>query len=129
LAIWPDLRAFGAKVLSAAAVDAVYAVYLDRQQQDIARRQTGRGTVIPADFDYGDASGLSKELKQKLEKVRPPSIGHAERIEGMTPAAIALILSHLRRGSIVVEARSAKDAMRRNCHQGCRTGGFRVCFT
>jgi tRNA uridine 5-carboxymethylaminomethyl modification enzyme len=105
LAIWPDLRAFGAKVLSAAAVDAVYSVYLERQLQDIAEQRREEGRVIPSDFDYSAISGLSKELQQKLEKVRPPSIGHAERIDGMTPAAIALILSHLRR---VDTARSAR---------------------
>jgi tRNA uridine 5-carboxymethylaminomethyl modification enzyme len=101
LSVWPDLAEHGGRVLNAAAVDAVYAVYLDRQQQDIAQRQKEEGRVIPADFDYGMLGGLSNELKQKLERVRPPSVGHAERIEGMTPAAVALLLSHLRRKKLV----------------------------
>jgi tRNA uridine 5-carboxymethylaminomethyl modification enzyme len=101
LSVWPELLNYGGRVLNAASVDAAYAVYLDRQQQDIAQRQKEEARVIPADFDYGMLGGLSNELKQKLERVRPPSIGHAERIEGMTPAAIALLLSHLRRGEAV----------------------------
>jgi tRNA uridine 5-carboxymethylaminomethyl modification enzyme len=105
LTVWPDLKDYGDKVLAAAAVDAAYAVYLDRQQQEIAQRQKEEARSIPADFDYGVLNGLSNELRQKLERVRPPSIGHAERIEGMTPAAIALLLAHLRR---VDTARSAR---------------------
>lgn len=97
LAVWPALAAYDEKIIRAAAVDAVYAVYLGRQQQDIAHRQKEESRVIPVDFEYRVLPGLSNELKQKLELVRPPSIGHAERIEGMTPAAIALILSQLRR--------------------------------
>lgn len=107
LSVWPDLQGYGDKVLGAAAVDAAYAVYLDRQQQDIAERQKEESRVIPADFDYGLLNGLSNELRQKLERVRPPSIGHAERIEGMTPAAIALLLSHLRRMGTARPARAS----------------------
>ena len=99
LQIWPELSVHGEKVLNAAAVDAVYAVYLDRQKQDIADRRREENRLIPVDFRYDKLPGLSHELKTKLEKIRPPSVGHAERIEGMTPAAIALLLAHLRRTS------------------------------
>lgn len=99
LEIWPELARHDRKVLEAAAVDAVYAVYLDRQKQEIEQRQQEESRLIPEDFRYEDLPGLSQELKSKLEKVRPPSIGHAERMEGMTPAAIALLLAHLRKGS------------------------------
>lgn len=99
LAVWPELAVHDQKVLDAAAVDAVYAVYLDRQKQDIAERRREENRLIPDDFRYDNLPGLSHELKTKLEKVRPPSVGHAERIEGMTPAAIALLLAHLRRSS------------------------------
>ncbi|MCZ4289520.1 tRNA uridine-5-carboxymethylaminomethyl(34) synthesis enzyme MnmG [Hoeflea alexandrii] len=99
LQIWPELSVHGKKVLNAAAVDAVYAVYLDRQKQDIADRRREENRLIPEDFRYDNLPGLSHELKTKLEKIRPPSVGHAERIEGMTPAAIALLLAHLRRTS------------------------------
>lgn len=99
LQIWPELSVHGEKVLNAASVDAVYAVYLDRQKQDIADRRREENRLIPEDFRYDNLPGLSHELKTKLEKIRPPSVGHAERIEGMTPAAIALLLAHLRRTS------------------------------
>ncbi|WP_097107120.1 tRNA uridine-5-carboxymethylaminomethyl(34) synthesis enzyme MnmG [Hoeflea halophila] len=97
LKIWPELGHHGEKILNAAAVDAVYAVYLDRQKQEIEQRQLEESRKIPENFDYSRLPGLSHELRSKLEKVRPPSIGHAERIEGMTPAAIALLLAHLRK--------------------------------
>lgn len=99
LAIWPELSVHGQKILNAAAVDAVYAVYLDRQKQDIAERRREENRLIPDGFRYDNLPGLSHELKTKLERIRPPSVGHAERIEGMTPAAIALLLAHLRRSS------------------------------
>lgn len=107
LRVWPDLGRYEPRVLNAAAIDAAYAVYLERQSQDIAERIKEEARLIPIDFDYGALIGLSNELKQKLERVRPASIGHAERIEGMTPAAIALILAHLRRGTVNKAARSA----------------------
>lgn len=99
LAIWPELSVHGHKVLNAAAVDAIYAVYLDRQKQDIAERRREESRLIPDGFRYDNLPGLSHELKTKLERIRPPSVGHAERIEGMTPAAIALLLAHLRKSS------------------------------
>lgn len=98
LAIWPELGCYDLKVLNAAATDAAYAVYLDRQKNDIDERRREEGRLIPDDFSYENLPGLSKELIMKLERIRPPSIGHAERIEGMTPAAIALLLAHLRKG-------------------------------
>jgi tRNA uridine 5-carboxymethylaminomethyl modification enzyme len=97
LTIWPELADHGSRVLNAAAVDAVYAVYLDRQRQDIEERRREESRLIPDGFRYDALPGLSHELKTKLERIRPPSVGHAERIEGMTPAAIALLLAHLRR--------------------------------
>jgi tRNA uridine 5-carboxymethylaminomethyl modification enzyme len=99
LQIWPELGRHERKVLNAAAVDAVYAVYLDRQKQEIEQRQLEENRRIPDSFSYAGLPGLSQELRTKLEKIRPPSVGHAERIEGMTPAAVALLLAHLRRGS------------------------------
>ncbi len=99
LHIWPDLSAHGRKVLESAAIDAVYAVYLDRQAQDIEERRREEGRRIPDDFRYDNLPGLSQELKTKLERIRPPSVGHAERIEGMTPAAVALLLANLRKYS------------------------------
>lgn len=105
--IWPDLSVHGRKVLESAAIDAVYAVYLDRQAQDIEDRKREEGRQIPDDFRYYNLPGLSQELKTKLERVRPPSVGHAERIEGMTPAAVALLLASLRKNSVDATDRAA----------------------
>ncbi|MCC4599137.1 tRNA uridine-5-carboxymethylaminomethyl(34) synthesis enzyme MnmG [Xanthomonas melonis] len=74
-----------------------YAGYLDRQRDDIARQQRQENTPIPEGFDYAGVRGLSIEVQQKLERVRPQNIGQAQRIPGMTPAAISLLLVHLER--------------------------------
>ncbi|MCY0092812.1 tRNA uridine-5-carboxymethylaminomethyl(34) synthesis enzyme MnmG [Hoeflea ulvae] len=96
--IWPDLADYEPKTLEAASIDASYAVYMVRQSQDIENQKRDEARLIPDWFQYDNLSGLSRELRQKLDAARPPSIGHAERIEGMTPAAVALILAHLRKG-------------------------------
>jgi tRNA uridine 5-carboxymethylaminomethyl modification enzyme len=74
-----------------------YSGYLDRQREEIARQQRHETTAIPAAFDYVAVHGLSAELRQKLERVRPETVGQAQRIPGMTPAAISLLLVHLAR--------------------------------
>ena len=74
-----------------------YSGYLDRQREDIDRAQRNESTVIPDDFDFGRVHGLSAETMQKLQRVRPASVGQAQRIPGMTPAAISLLLVHLSR--------------------------------
>ena len=74
-----------------------YSGYLDRQRDEIARTQRHETTAIPEGFDYARVHGLSAEACQKLARVRPQSIGQAQRIPGMTPAAISLLLVHLSR--------------------------------
>ena len=74
-----------------------YAGYLGRQQQDIERRRRHEEMVIPPDFDYRRVRGLSSEVREKLERVRPDTVGQASRIPGMTPAAISLLLVHLKK--------------------------------
>lgn len=74
-----------------------YAGYLERQREEIARQQRNEGTAIPDGFDYAGVHGLSAEVQQKLERVRPQTVGQAQRIPGMTPAAISLLLVHLTR--------------------------------
>jgi tRNA uridine 5-carboxymethylaminomethyl modification enzyme len=78
-------------------IGAKYAGYLDRQRDEIARRQREETTPIPAAFDYARVRGLSAEALQKLQRVRPETVGQALRIPGMTPAAISLLLVHLAR--------------------------------
>jgi len=74
-----------------------YAGYLDRQRVEIERQQRNEGTAIPEGFHYASVRGLSAEVQQKLERVRPQTVGQAQRIPGMTPAAISLLLVHLER--------------------------------
>jgi tRNA uridine 5-carboxymethylaminomethyl modification enzyme len=76
-----------------------YAGYLDRQREEIARNLRHDDTTIPASFDFEQVRGLSAEVLGKLRSVRPPTIGEARRISGITPAAVSLLLVHLKRGS------------------------------
>ncbi|WP_149196365.1 tRNA uridine-5-carboxymethylaminomethyl(34) synthesis enzyme MnmG [Luteimonas suaedae] len=78
-------------------IEAKYSGYLDRQRAEIERQQSHEGTPIPDGFDYAMVRGLSAEVRQKLERVRPQTVGQAQRIPGMTPAAISLLLVHLER--------------------------------
>ena len=78
-------------------VAAKYSGYLDRQNEEIARQRRHEETQIPAAFDYAAVRGLSAEVMQKLVRDRPQTIGQAQRISGVTPAAISLLLVHLRR--------------------------------
>ena len=77
--------------------DALYFTYIERQQREIAAVSRDENHVIPDGFDYPGLAGLSNELTEKLVKIQPRSLGHASRIEGMTPAALTLILAGLRR--------------------------------
>ena len=76
--------------------DALYANYIERQERDVAAMARDEAQAIPEDFDYGALSGLSHELRQKLSAARPATLAQAGRVEGMTPAALTLILARLR---------------------------------
>jgi tRNA uridine 5-carboxymethylaminomethyl modification enzyme len=78
-------------------VQARYAGYLARQEEDIERRRRHESMAIGEDFDYRQVRGLSSEVREKLERVRPDTVGQASRIPGMTPAAISLLLVHLKK--------------------------------
>jgi tRNA uridine 5-carboxymethylaminomethyl modification enzyme len=80
------------KVAEQIEISVKYSGYLDRQKEDIERQRRHEDTEIPADFDYKSISGLGNELESKLMKVRPQTVGQAQRIPGMTPAAISLLL-------------------------------------
>ena len=86
-----------AKVAEQVEIGVKYAGYLDRQRDEIERQQRHENTAIATDFDYASVRGLSAEVQQKLESVRPQTIGQAQRIPGMTPAAISLLVVHLER--------------------------------
>ncbi|NKK90526.1 tRNA uridine-5-carboxymethylaminomethyl(34) synthesis enzyme MnmG [Rhizobium leguminosarum bv. viciae] len=96
--VWPEsLGAMRPKVAEALEIEAGYSVYLDRQATAIADQQRDENRQIPLAFNYDALSGLSNELKAKLNAARPFNIAQAAIVEGMTPAAIALLLVHLRR--------------------------------
>jgi tRNA uridine 5-carboxymethylaminomethyl modification enzyme len=74
-----------------------YAGYIERQQDEIARHASHETTRLPQDLDYDAVSGLSFEVRQKFKQHRPETVGQASRISGVTPAAISLLLVHLKR--------------------------------
>lgn len=88
-----------AKVAEQVEIEATYSGYLERQRDEIARQQRNEAAAIPDGFDYALVAGLSAEVRQKLERVRPQTVGQAQRIPGMTPAAVSLLLVHLARAS------------------------------
>lgn len=80
-----------------------YEGYIERQKQEVARHNHYEMTSLPKDIDYRSVRGLSSEVQQKLNQHKPETIGHAARISGVTPAAISLLLVHLKRGFILSE--------------------------
>jgi tRNA uridine 5-carboxymethylaminomethyl modification enzyme len=95
--IWPQFQAFDAKIAEQVEIDAKYAVYLDRQASDVESYRRDDAIELPDDLDYAALNGLSNEIRQKLQANRPRSIGHASQIDGITPAAITLLVAHVRR--------------------------------
>ena len=75
-----------------------YQCYIDRQNEEVARLAQLDDVKLPGDIDYALVKGLSKEVSQKLNQHRPETLGQASRIQGITPAAVALLLVHLKRG-------------------------------
>ncbi|HRF83372.1 MAG TPA: tRNA uridine-5-carboxymethylaminomethyl(34) synthesis enzyme MnmG [Pseudoxanthomonas sp.] len=86
-----------AQVAEQVEIGVKYAGYVERQREEIERQRRHEDAAIPVGFDYAGVRGLSAEVQQKLERVRPQTIGQAQRIPGMTPAAISLLLVHLER--------------------------------
>ncbi len=98
-AIWPELSSISARTAEQIEIDAKYAVYLDRQKRDVQSFRREEDALIPEGLDYGSMRGLSNELRARLSLVRPATLGQASRIEGMTPAALTLVVAHLPRRS------------------------------
>jgi tRNA uridine 5-carboxymethylaminomethyl modification enzyme len=76
-----------------------YAGYIDRQQEEILRLRASESIALPAELDYSGISGLSKEIQHKLSQARPETLGQASRIPGVTPAAVSLLMIHLKKRS------------------------------
>jgi tRNA uridine 5-carboxymethylaminomethyl modification enzyme len=94
--IWPQLSAIPADIIEQLEIDAQYAGYLSRQEADVLAFRRDESRSLPADLDYGSVIGLSNEVRQKLERIRPTTLGQAARIEGVTSAAITLVLAHVK---------------------------------
>jgi len=84
-------------------IKAKYSGYIDRQRDDIERLRRHENTAIPDDFDYSEVKGLSNEVKQKLDEARPTTLARASRTQGVTPAAISLLLIYLKKRAVVAE--------------------------
>lgn len=95
-AIWPEMNGLRPDVAELIETEAKYAVYLDRQEADIVLLRREEAMAIPTDFDYERLSGLSNELKHKLAGRRPASVADAQKIDGMTPAALAFLVASIR---------------------------------
>lgn len=92
----PALRDFDAKTIEALETEAKYAVYMDRQRADVEQLRQEEARLIPEGLDFSAVAGLSNELRQKMRDRRPRSVADAQRMEGMTPAALAIIVAHVR---------------------------------
>ena len=95
--VWPELANLRADIAEQIQIDAVYHGYLDRQEADILAFRKDEGVRIPARFDYAAVGGLSNEVREKLERAAPATLGQAGRIEGVTPGALTALLAHLKR--------------------------------
>jgi tRNA uridine 5-carboxymethylaminomethyl modification enzyme len=95
--IWPSLDGLDPRIAAQVETDAKYAVYLSRQAADVASYRRDEALVLADDLDYAALPGLSNEVRHKLATHRPRTIGHAGRLDGITPAALTLLAAHIRR--------------------------------
>lgn len=102
--VWPELEGIPARVANALSIHGAYATYLERQSADIEATRREELRTIPVDFDFSVLPGLSNELKHKLSAARPATIAHASLIDGMTPAAISLLIGVLRKDELLRKA-------------------------
>lgn len=98
--LWPQLAAIDADIAEQLTIDAQYAVYLDRQRADIESMRRDEQRAIPDGIDYENIAGLSNEIRQKLTQARPQTIAQAQALDGMTPAALTLLLAVIKRGEL-----------------------------
>ncbi|MDA8918218.1 tRNA uridine-5-carboxymethylaminomethyl(34) synthesis enzyme MnmG [Candidatus Pelagibacter sp.] len=98
--IWPEIPFFDEKIDEQIEINAHYRGYLKKQKADILAFKRDENLVIPEKVNYDDLSGLSNEVKAKFKKIKPKTMGQALRIDGITPAAVYILLSHVKRKSI-----------------------------
>ncbi len=99
-AIWPALGRFAPDVVEQIEIDAQYAGYLDRQEADILAFRKDEALTLPDDLDFGTIPGLSNEVRAKLTAARPATLGQAARLDGMTPAALTILLKVVRKADV-----------------------------
>jgi tRNA uridine 5-carboxymethylaminomethyl modification enzyme len=98
--IWPNIPFFGNEIDEQLEINAHYRGYLNKQKADILAFKRDENLIIPDEINYDDLSGLSNEVKAKFKKIKPKTMGQALRIDGITPAAVYILLSHVKRKSI-----------------------------
>jgi len=96
-AVWPEISMWSAMAREQIEIEAAYAGYLDRQRNDAEAFRKEEDLRLPADLDYGLVGSLSNEVREKLARVKPLTLGQAARIEGVTPGALTALLAHVRR--------------------------------
>ena len=106
--IWPQMGDLPPKIAEQVEIDAKYEVYLSRQAADIAAYRRDEGLELPEGLDYSQLPGLSVEVRQKLNSARPRTIGHAARMDGVTPAALTLLVAYLKRNGRRARAAAAE---------------------
>ncbi len=98
--IWPEIKYISREIDEQLEINAHYKGYLKKQKADILAFKRDENLIIPNNLNYDNFSGLSNEVKSKFKKIRPKTMGQALRIDGITPAAVYILLSHLKRKSI-----------------------------
>ena len=102
--IWPEINNFGPEIDEQIEINSHYRGYLKKQNADIIAFKRDENLIIPDNIDYDQFSGLSNEVKAKFKEIRPKTMGQALRIDGITPAAVYILLSHVKRKSIKLYA-------------------------
>ena len=98
--IWPQIVDNGTDIDEQIEINSHYRGYLKKQKADILAFKRDENLIIPDNIDYDQFSGLSNEVKDKFKQIRPKTLGQALRIDGITPAAVYILLSHVKRKSI-----------------------------
>ena len=98
--IWPEIPDYGNEIDDQIEINSHYRGYLKKQKADILAFKRDENLLIPDNIDYDQFSGLSNEVKAKFKQIRPKTMGQALRIDGITPAAVYILLSHVKRKSI-----------------------------
>ncbi len=96
-AIWPELKAIAASTAGQIEIDARYAAYVRRQDEDVAALKRDEAVAIPSNFDFAAIPSLSNEVRQKLVTLQPRTLAQAGRIDGMTPAALMILLAAVKK--------------------------------